>query len=377
MNDLLTAIREKGFTASSIGEKIGQKKAHVSLQLSGKRTPTPQLIKELQSIGISLVAMANQEIKPEKPEAKKEPEKRAVVPQNAYEIFLASKDTVSSNQKRIYDGTIGKFLKSHNINSTSTDEINIYLNKIPGNQYGYSNRHLHWRNLRTFYKWLEFKYDFPNPIIDRKGNQLVPEPKINKESVMPSITREEVGKILASNRLDARDKLIVALPYASSMRVNEWSSLAVEDIDTQRAIARVRVKGGHIAEKTIALAMPYLKAYLAETGIEKGKLFQATAKYQELTNRRSFEGRLKYHIQPIARELTNNPKLILTPHVFRRGFARMAQESKIPDSMAMLLGGWHDIRVYRKYGNSLSVENAGKLLTETIKDIGLPSLTTA
>jgi integrase len=224
---------------------------------------------------------------------------------------------------------------------------------------------------------LENRYDFPNRIVDRKGNYLVPEPKVDKNSIQPSITKEEVEKILASDKLDARDKLLVILPYSSSMRISEWSELTYEDIDFENSMVKVRVKGGHISEKTIEMAMPYLKTYLAETGIKSGRLFQTTSKYKQLKGRNSFESRFTYNIQPIAREITGNAKLILTPHVFRRGFARMVQENKIPDSMGMLLGGWQDLRTFRKYGNSLTIQDASKMLKGTVKlNIGLPTLNT-
>jgi predicted transcriptional regulator YdeE len=168
MNDLLTQIRQKGFTATGIAEKLKQSKSSVTMQLKGERTMTPALFKELQSIGVNLVNIANGKTEVKESETK-EKTKKIKLPSNAYEIFKATKDTkgVSDNQKRIYDATIGKFFKSHDINTATSDDISIYLNKIKGNQFGFANRHLHWRNLRTYYKFLEDKYDFPNPIVDK------------------------------------------------------------------------------------------------------------------------------------------------------------------------------------------------------------------
>jgi site-specific recombinase XerD len=290
---------------------------------------------------------------------------------------------LGTTSQRIYDTTVGKFLeynkstKKININRIylSSDDITLYLKQFKGNEYGYANRHIHWRNLRTFYKWLYVKYDFPNPVVDEKGNYIVDEPRVNKNSVMPSITQKEMELLLSSNRLDNRDKLIMILPYGSAMRISEWSDLKHEDIDFNNRMVRVKTKGGEIRLMDIDMAMPYLKAYLAETGIKSGRLFQASNKYKQLKGRRSFESRLTYNIQPIAREITGNPNLILTPHVFRRGNARMNLENKIPDNVAMLHGNWKDPRTYKKYGNAFNIEDASRVIRNAIKlNIGFPTL---
>jgi integrase/recombinase XerD len=383
MNDLLTQIRQRGFTATGIAEKLKQSKSSVTMQLKNQRTMTPVLFKELQNIGISLVDMANGS-KEEKVEPdKKDRNKKIAVPDYVYKLYKASKEKAGDNQQRIYDATIGKFLeynnatKKININRIylNSDDIALYLKQFKGNEYGYANRHLHWRNLRAFYRWLYIKYDFPNPIVNEKGEYLVNEPKVNKNSVMPSITQKEMEMLLSSPMLDNRDKLIMVLPYGSAMRVSEWSDLTFEDIDVNTHMVKVKTKGGEIRLMDIDMAMPFLKNYLAETGINTGRLFQKSAKYDQLKGRGSFESRLHVNIEPIAKEITGNKNLYLTPHVFRRGNARMNLENKIPDNVAMLHGNWKDPRTYKKYGNAFNIEDASRVIRGAIKlNIGLPTL---
>jgi hypothetical protein len=82
----------------------------------------------------------------------------------------------------------------------------------------------------------------------------------------------------------------------------------------------------------------------------------------------------------VAREITGNSKLTLTPHVFRRGFARLMQESKVPDTIAMQLGGWKSQKLYKKCGNALTIETASKVANQAIDNFfnntGLPTLDT-
>jgi site-specific recombinase XerC len=251
MDTLLSnLIKAKGLKPSKIFQEAGISRAY-KYQIEHNLRPIPEhLNKILKSYGIGLnVSLEEVEETKSKPKTNK-----AKLPANVYEVFKEFKraEPVSNSALNNYDKSIGRFLKTNPV-SSSPEDIIKYLNKFPGNKYGYANRHFHWRNLRTFYKFLYMKFDYPNPIITPKGEYLVPEPHVDSESIQPSITKEEVNKLLKSDKLDSRDKALIAIPYFSSMRISEWAEIEVEDIDFKSGMVKeVVVKGRHLTAKTIA-----------------------------------------------------------------------------------------------------------------------------
>jgi integrase len=373
-NPLKDLIKSKGLKIGALAKEADIPQSFMSQIVTGRRKPTEAVLKVLNRHDL-----IRSQIKPDSEPVKEKKSSDVKLPTNVYEVFVEFKkaEPVSDSALNNYDKSIGKFLgldkKTRRLNQaeriySTGEKIIEYLKQFKGNQYGYANRHFHWRNLRTFYKWLYDKYDYPNPIVNSKGKYLVPEPFVDKESVQPSITKEEMTSLLKSDELNPRDKLLLALPYFSSMRLNEWSGLRYEDINFKAGMVNeVKTKGRHITSKTVVKAIPYIKAYLDETGISSGKLFQGSSKYKALSPR-GIEDRLKTNIQPMARKITGNHKLSLTPHVLRRGFARLMQESKVPDTVGMQLGGWKSQKMYKKYGNSLNMEDASRIANDAIKD---------
>ncbi len=293
------------------------------------------------------------------------------LPKNSLESFIEFKKAqgVSPNMIKFYNRTLTKALRSlgNSYDSTSEDIIK-YLNAIPGNQYGYANRHASFRALRTFYTYLNEQYGLPYPM---KG---VPVPFIDNESRMPSIKKSEIEILLASDRLDIRDKALIMLPYASAMRLSEFANINLEDINWETNQIKIRAKGGHIVNAPISFALPYVKAYLNESGLNSGRLWGKSARWNEL-HARGIEKRLQI-IEKIAREVTGNKQLDTNPHVLRRGFARLNKELGIPDTVAMMNGRWKSIKVYNKYGNDFSDLEANKVWDNATNNLfkgnGLP-----
>jgi site-specific recombinase XerD len=422
MPDLLTLLRQQKHYAVEIADTLKINKSTVTRQLKGDtKKIKPEVLKEVEKLlGYSILDLATG--KAEVPETK--PNKKAgnqpdtkKIPDNVYELFKEYKKGVASdNQQRIYDTTIGVFLEakwvmSNNENKAtsssnpnrklksynkakiyaSSSDIIRFLNNIESNQYGKANANIYWRNLRTFFNYLEAEYNNPNPmvkhILGAKPLTLVPEPKVPENSVQPYITEKEVTALLNSPKLDIRDKVMIALPYGSAMRISEWMNIQSEDINFNTNTLRITAKGGNVEEADIDMAMPFIKAYLAKTGIKSGRLFQKVGNYKrkghtvleremygQLASRKSFNDRFKA-IQPLAREITGNTNLVLTPHVFRRGNAILNVEHNIPDKVGMKHGRWKNQKTYHHYAESVDFSKASDLIRKSIKlDIGLPSL---
>jgi integrase/recombinase XerC len=96
---------------------------------------------------------------------------------------------------------------------------------------------------------------------------LVTTPKVPRP-LPPHLTVDQAFQLLATPQggspISIRDRAILELFYASGIRVGELVDLAVEDLDLEQRLAKVRGKGGK--ERIVPMGRPAaeaLKAYLA------------------------------------------------------------------------------------------------------------------
>jgi site-specific recombinase XerD len=140
---------------------------------------------------------------------------------------------VSKSTLDFYKDRLGQAFRYINnpYGATYTD-IQTYLNTIPPNDRGLSTRHCAYRAMKTFYKWLDNVYDFPNPMRKMQA------PKLNK-NIMPTLKLEEIKGIMKTQ--STRNKAIIALALAFGLRMSELARVNIEDIDWQEE--RIWTKG--------------------------------------------------------------------------------------------------------------------------------------
>jgi len=96
---------------------------------------------------------------------------------------------VSPKTLSYYKYRLSKFIREVDYLRATRKDIEHHLNTIPPNKYGIATRHASFRTIKTFYLWLNTKYNLPNPI-DGMASPILGKP------ILPSLDENQVLSLL-------------------------------------------------------------------------------------------------------------------------------------------------------------------------------------
>jgi site-specific recombinase XerD len=279
------------------------------------------------------------------------PQTLSNLPTNPYQSFIESRKAKGVSPKSIYfyHRCLSKALEYiGNPYHAKPEDIIAFLNTIPPNEIGLSNRHAYRRALMTFYSWLEKVYDLPNPV---KKVDAPPLPNV----IMPTLRLHQIKEIIKTQ--SAKGKAIVMLATASGLRRSELANVEIENIDWQGDRIRTLGKGRKEAYAPIGFSAPYIKQWLTESGKTSGNLFDLTS-----NGMRSFFLRLQ-----------NQTGLKTNAHVFRRAFAVVGRELGLDCLTIKDLGRWSSVDMVERYTKDFNFNDANKLYKEKLSKLDFTS----
>jgi integrase len=381
MSVLKDLIRSKGLKSKDLAEKANVSKEFMSMVISGKKKPSPEVQKVFNEYGLNLnnldvsniVDLATQNIK-----QKTTDKNLKNIPANLKEAYLTDLKIAGNSQANIYEAglVLGKVEKAGiNLLNQDNSKLKTFIAQIPGKEvrdwktgkptgkFTYGNRAKYRKVLVAFYSWLNKNYHY----FENNYNpaQAIPVPDIGKDVIQPTIMPNEVSKLLETE--SSKWKTIHALGLASSARRSELASINIEDVDLIHGSITVTGKNTKQRSLPIGWSKPYLQAYLDELKAKsktKGSLFEITD-----------EG-IKTHFQRLSKQL-GKP---ITAHAMRRGYAVINRKMGIPDTVIMQNAGWVNPKMLMTYSKALDITQANELYNkfsdDTTQMLGLPTLNT-
>jgi integrase/recombinase XerC len=205
-------------------------------------------------------------------------------------------------------------------------------------------------SLRSF-----FKYLLRDGRIDSNPAEIIQSPRAEKHlpTVLP---REEINRLLdfgfPENFIGARDRAILELLYSSGIRVNELSTLNMDDIDFHQALIKVMGKGKK--QRIVPVGGPALSAI--KKYIEKrGEIVKKEAlKIDESCP--VFLGRLGTRLTPRSVERIVDKYILLSgvnkkisPHSLRHTFATHLMEGGADLRVIQELLGHESLSTTQRY----------------------------
>ena len=257
-------------------------------------------------------------------------------------LFIQSRQAmqVTEGTLQFYRVKLGRFLSEVAPDTAQREDIERYLIQFenPG------NRNAHYRAARTFFNWREETFGLPSPMRYMKA------PKIPK--VIPlSRTREEVLTLIDATD-NVRNKAFISLATESGLRLSEATDIKLQDIDWDRRIIKVHVKGQKQALATFGdMTFRYLKEWLA--------------RYQPDGN---IWGLNKWGIISMLRRLEKRTGIACNPHVFRRTFACLLRQSGLDVLTIKDLGRWETVAMVEHYTRSIGFQDCLKFYKGPLSD---------
>lgn len=257
-------------------------------------------------------------------------------------LFIQSRQAmqVTEGTLQFYRVKLGRFLSEVAPDAAQREDIERYLIQFenPG------NRNAHYRAARTFFNWREETFGLPSLMRYMKA------PKIPK--VIPlSRTREEVLTLIDATD-NVRNKAFISLATESGLRLSEATDIKLQDIDWDRRIIKVHVKGQKQALATFGdMTFRYLKEWLAW--------------YQPGGN---IWGLNKWGIISMLRRLEKRTGITCNPHVFRRTFACLLRQSGLDVLTIKDLGRWETVAMVEHYTRSIGFQDSLKFYKGPLSD---------
>jgi site-specific recombinase XerD len=185
-----------------------------------------------------------------------------------------------------------------------------------------------------------------------------------KDRAQRTLRESEVEAVLAcidtSTAKGKRDLAIIGLLVATGLRAAEIARLRLQDIDLERQVFCVIVKGGKTQEKwfdeyAASLIVGWLSVRPSVARPYVDTLFvgmRGTKTGQPLTR----EG-----VKILCRELAGRAGVDhFSPHALRRSFATLATENGCPTRLLQEAGGWADLRMVEKYTKAIRLKTFEK-----------------
>lgn len=254
-------------------------------------------------------------------QAKPHPEDLAIIAEFLQHLFLEK--GLSQHTLNAYGTDLTKFalfLAKQQLLLTAVDSavINQYLAQRVDLQFSPRSTSRALSSLRQFYTFLHQQ----QRILDNPLAQTL-NPKIGR-SLPKSLSEHDVELLLnapdISEIIQFRDKAMLEILYASGLRVSELTSLAMQQLNLQHGLIRVRGKGNK--ERLVPMgeeALYWLSRYLIEvrpslSACRSLEVVFPSSRAQEMT-RQTFWHRIKFY----AKVAGVNSEL--SPHTLRHAFA--------------------------------------------------------
>jgi len=231
--------------------------------------------------------------------------------------------------------------------------IYAYLGHIAETGVSLETRHRRFREVRSFFSWLErMGYIEESPFARIKNVRL-------PQKIVQPYSPEEVGKILSvcdeRSALGARDRAIVLLLLDCGLRLNELVQLELGDVDFEEQRIRVRCGKGNkqrvvrFGERAKEAVWDYVGYY---RGGEEGQLFRSSKAGQPLTR-----NLVRVRMQRLGR-VSGVPKT--HAHRFRHTFATWAIENDARELDVQYLLGHSTPAMVRRYSATYNAEKAAR-----------------
>ena len=301
-------------SVTQLAELSNLSKAYISQVRHGKRSPSQKLLNVLVRMD-----------KPRKPD------------KNYLVLFLQSRQAlgVSTRTLDYYQERLSKFVRNVDCIQATRQEVEQYLNTIPPNRYGLSTRHASYRTIKTFCRWLNREYGFPNPVLG------VSVPILGKP-ILPSLNKEQVLYLISQART-IRDKAIIALFAESGLRLSELVNIRPESIDWGSRTIQVVGKGRREALAPFGnLSENYLSTWLTQYHSNGGNIW----------------GLNQWGIASMLRRLEVSTGLSCNPHTFRRTFACLLRKAGLDILTIKDLGRWETLEMVQRYTRSISFHDS-------------------
>ena len=276
------------------------------------------------------------------------------------ENFLAS-HPYAETTKRTYTDLLTNFLKNTDPKTLTTDGLLLY---IKSRNWGNARQCL---ALACFTTYLKFMYGVSHPALSAKI-------KRSSGKIQRAITQSQLDQLLATfdryTPKGARDLAIAAVFVQTGFRCSEVCRLKQADVDTERGLAQVIVKGGNweigIFQPDTAAHIEWWKRYRESLSPQDGALFlslKSNSKGKALTP----EG-----LNRVVAGWGRSIGIDLSPHDFRRSFATITSENGGPDGLIMDGGRWHDQKVFNRYTRTRRLDALRKFLPSTTLEHCVP-----
>ena len=259
--------------------------------------------------------------------------------------FLKSRrEGLSLNTIDFYEGYLRRASGVISLRVTNQD-IARFLKSLSCTDGG---KHAYYRTLRAFYNWLystKSGYGLKasdNPILG------VDAPKEGGK-ILPSLALEQVEYIIDRAGC-ARDRAIVSLFNDSGLRLKELTDIVPKNIDWDRRLIKVKVKGGKegyalFGARTETLLKEWLKEYTAN-----GRLWNI-----------GDEG-----ISDMLERLSVKTGITFTAHTFRRTFASILAKRGVDSLHIKRLGRWESMAMVEHYTRSVKFEDSMRFYTAIV-----------
>lgn len=303
------------YTVTELSKLSNLSKSYISQVKSGRRPPSKKLLECLKRI-----------------EDSKKPST------DYYKLFIKSRQAmaVSQNTIEFYKYTLGRFISDENYLKVKKKDVEAFLNRIPPNHNGFATRHASFRALKTFYRWLNINYGYPNPMAQ------ISAPILGKP-ILPSLSVEQVNYLIEKAAC-LRDKAIIALFVESGLRLSELASIKLKNIDWQSHTIQIIGKGRKEALSPFgSLSGGLLRQYIEEDKPE-----------DNLWNLN------QYGIVTMLRRLGQETGIKSNPHTFRRTFACLLRKAGVDTMTIKDLGRWESLTMVQRYTRSVNFQDSLK-----------------
>jgi site-specific recombinase XerD len=302
-------------TVSELAKSSNMSKQYISQVKTGRRPPSAKLLEVLSQMV-----------------------RASMPPKDYFALFLRSREAMGVSPRTLmcYKERLSKFFGQVNYLKVNRRDIESFLNSIAANKYGLSTRHASFRTMKTFYRWLNSQYDFPNPMLGMSA-------PILSKPILPSLDKNQV-LFLIEHAHTSRDKAIIALFTESGLRLSELLNIVPTNIDWKNRIIRVLGKGRKEAYAPFGeLSQKYLTSWLTQK-----------------TSDSDIWGMSYNGIQTMLRRLEDETGLPCNPHTFRRTFACLLRKAGIDTMTIKDLGRWESLEMVQRYTRSVSFQDSLK-----------------
>lgn len=271
------------------------------------------------------------------------------------ENFLSS-FPYAATTKRTYADILTRFLgEAADPQIITAGELIYWLEKTSG-----------WGNARQclamacIKKYFAFAYGRSHPALNAKIKRV-------KGKLQRAITQQQADILLASfdrhTAKGARDLALASMFLQTGFRCAEMCSLQQADVDTERGLAQVIVKGGSwevgMFKPDTAAHLEHWKRFREQLNPQGGFMFVS------LKSNYVGRGITPEGLNRIVSQWGSVLNMPLSPHDFRRSFATITGENGAPDTGIMYAGRWHDQDSFNKYTRTYRMESVRKFLPNT------------